>query len=381
MSVILTGPSPLVPRPEEEGARTAGAHFTDGETEAHSSMPKFTLQAAEGVGTHPGVHPECSARVWRPRSGALPTTVPLSASLRCRGGALPLHERAFSRPPVSASVPGSLQGTCHIGGHGVGDGEEMTPKGNTKHVEKDLLFKNSPSCLSSRAGVSHLPLASASRGAAPAVPSLPSSPSARSPAEGPQGPRLWAPVLAGGGRAQRPQRGDCGALRASLPPSPAAVLWASPRSASSRRACWGRREASPDGQRNQGATGEDSGPRGLWGAEGQRCERPCAGGELAPGPSSPCGVWRVARVGGRELQLAERAAALEVMGASVCPPVECSTWVSGQLALGSLGDLGVGSPCPRPPSPSLGLSETQAASLHPQGERRCLFPETLSVGG
>lgn len=159
MSVILTGPSPLVPRPEEGGARTAGAHFTDEETEAHSSMPKFTLQAAEGVGTHPGVHPESSARVWGPQSGALPTTVPLSASLRCRGGALPFHERAFSLLPISASVLGSLQGTRHIGGHGVGDGEEMTPKGNTNHVEKDLFFKNSPSCLSSRAGVHslHLP--------------------------------------------------------------------------------------------------------------------------------------------------------------------------------------------------------------------------------
>ena len=156
MSVILTGPSPLVPRPEEGGARTAGAHFTDGETEAHSSMPKFTLQAAEGVGTHPGVHPESSARVWGPQSGALPTTVPLSASLRCRGGALPFHERAFSLLPISASVLGSLQGTRHIGGHGVGDGEEMTPKGNTNHVEKDLFFKNSPSCLSSRAGVHSL---------------------------------------------------------------------------------------------------------------------------------------------------------------------------------------------------------------------------------
>ena len=35
----------------------------------------------------------------------------------------------------------------------------MTPKGNTNHVEKDLFFKNSPSCLSSRAGVHslHLP--------------------------------------------------------------------------------------------------------------------------------------------------------------------------------------------------------------------------------
>ena len=61
MSVILTGPSPLVPGPGEEGAGSAGAHITDGETEAHSSVPEFTLQVAEGVGSHPGVQPESSA--------------------------------------------------------------------------------------------------------------------------------------------------------------------------------------------------------------------------------------------------------------------------------------------------------------------------------
>lgn len=82
------------------------------------------------------------------------------------------------------------------------------------------------------------------------------------------------------------------------------------------------------------------------------------------------GEWRG---WGRELQLAE-CDALEVMGASCLPPSRVFEVVSGQLALGSLGTWVWGKPCPRPPSPSLGLSETQAASLHPQGERSCLFP-------
>lgn len=96
-------------------------------------------------------------------------------------------------------------------------------------------------------------------------------------------------------------------------------------------------------------------------------------------PMLGCGEWR--DVGAESSGWQRGAVALEVMGGSVCPPVECSKWVSGQLALGSLGDLGVGSPRPRLPPPSLGLLEAQAASLHPPGERWYLFSETLSVGG
>lgn len=125
------------------------------------------------------------------------------------------------------------------------------------------------------------------------------------------------------------------------------------------------------------------GAGGLWGAEGQGCEGPCAGEELAPGhvglPPACRGV-ESGRVWGQRAQAGrEGAVALEVMGGSVCPPAECLKWVSGQLALGSLGDLGMGSPHPRLPPPSLGLLETQAASLHPPRGRRCLFPETLSL--
>lgn len=75
VNVIITGPSSLVPGPEEEGAGRAGAHFTDGETEAHRSVPEFTLQAAAGVGMHLGVQPKSRPRVWGPQSGAHPTTV------------------------------------------------------------------------------------------------------------------------------------------------------------------------------------------------------------------------------------------------------------------------------------------------------------------
>lgn len=76
----------------------------------------------------------------------------------------------------------------------------------------------------------------------------------------------------------------------------------------------------------------------------------------APAPAAGCGEWR--GMGAESSSLQRGAVVLEVMAGSVCPPAECSKWVSGQLALGSLGDLGVGSPCPRPPPPSLGLLET-----------------------
>lgn len=201
---------------------------------------KFTLQAGGGCGHAPW----CPPRVQRPGLGAavrrlFPRQCLCLPASAAEGGALPLHERAFSLLPVSASVPGSLQGTRHIGRQRGGRWEEMTPKGNTNHVEKDLFFKNSPSCLSSRAGVSHPPAASASRGAAPLQSfDCPAAPQPAAPAEGPQGPRLWAPLLAGGGRAPAPPKGAGCRLHGLAPSSPAAVLWASPRSASSRRACW-----------------------------------------------------------------------------------------------------------------------------------------------
>ena len=88
MSFRITGLSSLVPGPEEEGAGCAEAQFTDGETEAHCSVPDFTLQVGVGVGKHLGVQPESKTRVWGPQSGAHPTMI-LSASLCRRGGALP----------------------------------------------------------------------------------------------------------------------------------------------------------------------------------------------------------------------------------------------------------------------------------------------------
>lgn len=167
MSVILTGPSPLVPRPEEEGARTAGAHLQMGRPRLTAACPSSHCRQRR-VWARTGVH-----RVQRPglgpRSGALPTTVPLSASL-------PLQRRGHC---PSMNVPSAffqfqlqfrvrLQGTRHIGRHGVGDGEEMTPKGNTNHVEKDLFFKTAL-FLSEQPGWGVTPSACLSiQGAAPA---------------------------------------------------------------------------------------------------------------------------------------------------------------------------------------------------------------------
>ena len=70
MSFGITGPSSLVPGPKEKGAGCSGAHFTDGETKAHRSVPEFTLQVVVGVGMHLGVQPESKTRVWGPQSGA-----------------------------------------------------------------------------------------------------------------------------------------------------------------------------------------------------------------------------------------------------------------------------------------------------------------------
>lgn len=91
------------------------------------------------------------------------------------------------------------------------------------------------------------------------------------------------------------------------------------------------------------------GTGGLWGAEGQGCEGPCAGEELAPGHMGlprmlGCREWQ--DVGAESSGWQRGAVALEVMGGSVCPPAECSKWVLEQLALGSLGTWAWGAPAP-----------------------------------
>ena len=218
MSVILTGPSPLVPGPGEEGAGSAGAHITDGETEAHSSVPEFTLQVAEGVGSHPGVQPESSAGSGGRGQELFPRRcLCLSVSAAEEG-----HCPSMNVP--SAFFQFQLQFWVHCRGLaiGAGTGRGRGKKGPQKEMlnrmEKDMFFKNSPSCLSSRARVSHPLLAPASSGAVPVVPSLPSGPSAPSPAEGPQGPRLWAPLSGGRQEGSAPPWGRLQGL-ASLTPS------------------------------------------------------------------------------------------------------------------------------------------------------------------
>ena len=202
--------APAGTRAGGEGAGSAGAHFTDGETEAHSSVPEFTLQAAEGVGSHPGVQPESSAgsgghgqELFPQRCLCLPASA--AEEGHCPSMNVP---SAFFQFQLQFWV--RCRGLAIEAGTGRGRGKKGPQKEMLNRVKKNLFCKNSPSCLSSRARVSHPLLAPASTGAAPTIPSLPSSPSAPARLKVPRGPGSGLLSRAGGRRAQCPMGAAAG---------------------------------------------------------------------------------------------------------------------------------------------------------------------------